>query len=194
MLHNHQKRIIMEISISSQNVLRVINIIAWVIFVGLCIEAGGILFNSIYAIFINPIASKSFWMKADLSALYNYDKGFFMVVVSLMSIVAVLKAIMFYLIITLFNHRTFQFTQPFNAILEKFISNLAYLSFGIGLFSIWGNRYCDWLNFNGVELPPMQSLRMAGGDVWLFMCAILFVIAYIVKRGVEIQTENDLTV
>lgn len=40
----------------------------------------------------------------------------------------------------------------------------------------------------------MQSLSMTGGEVWLFMYVILFVIAYIVKRGVEIQTENDLTV
>lgn len=184
----------MEIKISSQNVLKTVNIIAWIIFIGLCVEAGGILFNSIYAILINPIAAKSFWMKADLSGLYNYDKGYFISVIVLMCIVAILKALMFYLIIALFHHRSFQFTQPFNTVLEKFISNLAYLSFGIGLFSIWGNRYCDWLSFNGVALPSIQSLRMAGGDVWLFMCAILFVIAYIVKRGVEIQTENDLTV
>lgn len=184
----------MEIKISSKTVLDLVKIIAWIIFIGLCIEAGGIIFNSIFALFINPIAAERFWMGADLSSVYSYDKGFFIVVVSLMSIVAVLKGIMFYLIIALFHHRTFQFSQPFNTILEKFISNLAFLSLGIGLFSIWGNRYCDWLSLKGIEVPPLNSLRMGGGDVWFFMCAILFVIAYIVKRGVEIQTENDLTV
>jgi hypothetical protein len=30
--------------------------------------------------------------------------------------------------------------------------------------------------------------------VWLFMSVTLFVIAQIFKRGIEIQTENELTV
>lgn len=184
----------MEIKISSKMVLNLVKIIAWIIFISLCIEAGGIIFNSIFALFINPIAAQRFWMGANLFSVYNYDKGFFMVVVSLMSIVAVLKAVMFYLIIALFHHRSFNFSQPFNTILEKFIYHLSYLSFGIGLFSIWGDRYCEWLSLKGIDVPQLNSLRMAGGDVWFFMCAILFVIAYIVKRGVEIQTENDLTV
>jgi hypothetical protein len=35
---------------------------------------------------------------------------------------------------------------------------------------------------------------MAGADVWLFMGVTLFVIAQIFRRGIEIQTENELTV
>lgn len=184
----------MEIKIESKHILTTVNIIAWVIFIGLCIESGGIIFNAFYTLFINPVGAKNFWMKADLSAVFNFDKGYFIVVIVLMSIVSVLKALMFYLIIKIFHNPNFQFTQPFNRTLDKFISNLAYLSFGIGLFSIWGNRYCDWLAWKAISVPSLQSLRMAGGDVWLFMCAILFVIAFIVKRGVEIQTENELTV
>ncbi|BDQ11929.1 hypothetical protein [Sediminibacterium sp. TEGAF015] len=184
----------MEIKIGSQDVLKTINIIAWIIFIGLCIESGGIIFNAFYTVFINPIGAKNFWMKADLSDVYALDKGYFIVVIVLMSIVSLLKALMFYLIIKLFHNPDFHFTQPFNRILDKFISYLAYLSFGIGLFSIWGIRYCDWLTLKEISVPSSQSLRMAGGDVWLFMCAILFVIAFIVKRGVEIQTENELTV
>lgn len=184
----------MEIKIGSQDILKTVNIIAWIIFIGLCIEAGGIVFNAFYTLLINPIGAKNFWMKADLSGVYSFDKGYFLVVISLMSIVSILKALMFYLIIKLFHNPDFQFTQPFNRTLDKFISNLAYLSFGIGLFSIWGNRYCEWLTLKEIAVPSLQSLRMAGGDVWLFMCAILFVIAFIVKRGVEIQTENELTV
>lgn len=184
----------MEIKIGSQDVLKTINIIAWIVFIGLCIESGGIIFNAFYTLFFNPIGAKNFWMKADLSAVYNFDKSYFLVVIVLMSIVSLLKALMFYLIIKLFHSPTFQFSQPFNKTLDRFIANLAYLSFGIGLFSIWGNRYCDWLSLKEIFIPSIQSLRLGGGDVWLFMCAILFVIAFIVKRGVEMQTENELTV
>ena len=78
--------------------------------------------------------------------------------------------------------------------LKKFISNLAYLTFGIGLFSIWGLKYASWLRLSNVYIPSVEDLRLGGADVWLFMSVILFVIAQIVKRGIDIQTENDLTV
>jgi len=43
-------------------------------------------------------------------------------------------------------------------------------------------------------MPDVQYLRLGGADVWLFMGVTLFVIAQIFKRGIEIQTENELTV
>jgi len=45
-----------------------------------------------------------------------------------------------------------------------------------------------------VKMPEIQYLRLGGADVWLFMGVILFVLAQIFKRGIEIQTENELTV
>jgi hypothetical protein len=35
-------------------------------------------------------------------------------------------------------------------------------------------------------------LDFAGGDIWIFMGITLLVIAQILKRGLEIQEENDL--
>ena len=46
----------------------------------------------------------------------------------------------------------------------------------------------------GVNMPDIQYLHLGGADVWLFMGVILFVIAQIFKRGIEIQTENELTI
>jgi len=43
-------------------------------------------------------------------------------------------------------------------------------------------------------MPDTQHLHLGGADVWLFMGVILFVIAQIFKRGIEIQRENELTV
>ena len=43
-------------------------------------------------------------------------------------------------------------------------------------------------------MPEVQYLRLGGADVWLFMGVILFVLAQMFKRGIEIQSENDLTV
>ena len=71
---------------------------------------------------------------------------------------------------------------------------LSYLALGIGLFSLYGFKYTVWLTSQGVKLADLQALRIAGADVWLFMAIILFVIVQIIKRGIEIQTENDLTI
>ncbi len=76
----------------------------------------------------------------------------------------------------------------------RFIFNLSYLSLAAGLFSWWGVKYADWLITKGIAMPDMQTLRLAGADVWLFMGVVLFVIAQIFKRGIEIQTENELTI
>ncbi|MCG7860416.1 DUF2975 domain-containing protein, partial [Flavihumibacter sediminis] len=70
----------------------------------------------------------------------------------------------------------------------------SYVSFGIGLFANWGTRYTDWLEQQGISMPEIQYMGLGGADVWLFMGVVLFVIALIFKRGIEIQTENDLTV
>jgi hypothetical protein len=43
-------------------------------------------------------------------------------------------------------------------------------------------------------MPAIESLRIGGADVWLFMGVTLLVIGQIYKKGIEIQTENELTV
>jgi hypothetical protein len=43
-------------------------------------------------------------------------------------------------------------------------------------------------------MPDTQFLRLGGADVWLFMAVVLFIIAQIFKRGIEIQSENELTI
>lgn len=85
-------------------------------------------------------------------------------------------------------------SQPFNRDVVRFIFNVSYLALGIGLFSWWGVKYTAWFVKQGVEMPDIQYLRLGGADVWLFMGVTLFVIAQIFKRGIEIQTENELTV
>ena len=93
----------MEIKIGSKEMLTILHIFAWIIFIGVCIEAGGIIFNTFFAMVINPIGAKNFWMKIDLSNLMSYDKGYFLVITAIMSIVAFMKALMFFLIVKLFH-------------------------------------------------------------------------------------------
>ncbi len=184
----------MEIKIGTQQILKILNVLSWIIFIGLCIEAGGIIFNAIFTQMVNPEAAKHFWKEIDLSGLYKYDSGYFLVITLLISIVLVMKAIMFYQIVRVLHNKKLNFSLPFNSYIARFISTLAYLALGIGLFSFWGVKYTQWLVDQGVTMPDVRYLRLGGADVWLFMCVVLFVIAQIVKRGIELQEENDLTI
>ena len=185
----------MEIKITTNQILKVLQILSWLIFIGLCIEAGGIAVNTIITLFINPLGVENFWKGADyLSPLYKFDHGHFFVITLTMIIVAVLKAIMFYLIVKLFTDKKLNISQPFSIGLRRFILNLSYLALGIGLFYHSGFKYSEWLTKQGFKSADLQSLDISGADVWLFMAVILFVIVQIVKRGIEIQNENDLTI
>ena len=185
----------MEIKFTTKQILKVLQILSWVIFVGLCIEAGAIAVTTIITLFINPAAVKNSWdWSGYLSSLSNVNQGHFIVIAVIMIIVAVLKAIMFYFIVKLFTEKTLNISQPFSSKLRRFILRLSYLALGIGLFSLYGFNYAKWLTNQGVKTADLQALHIAGADVWLFMAVILFVIVQIIKRGIEIQTENDLTI
>ncbi len=184
----------MEIKITTKQILNVLYILSWLIFVGICIDTGGVLSNAIYAFFFNPVIAQKFWSGLDLSSLFQFDSGYFLVETFLMSIVGIMKAIMFYLIIKLIHDKKLNLLQPFSKEVRKFIFNLAFLTFGIGLFSSWAVKYAEWFESKGVVMPDSNLLKIDGAGVWLFMSIVLFIIAQIFKRGIEIQEENELTV
>ncbi len=183
----------MELKINTKQILKFLYILSWIIFVGVSIDAGGILFNTFYSL-LKPVVAQHFWPGIDLSSLYNYDIGHFLVVITYMSISAVMKAIMFYLIVKILHDKKLDMSQPFSREVGSFIFNLSYLSFGIGIFSLWGIKYTEWLVKQGVNMPDLHYMNLSGADVWLFMSVTLFVIAQIFKRGKEIQDEHELTV
>ena len=183
----------MKVKITTRQILKILYFISWIIFTGLCIEAGGFLVNAIFAL-VKPEASKHLWQQVDLSALLKYDPGYFFTVTFTMSIAAALKASIFYLIIKMLGNKNLNISHPFSIETRRFIFRISYLSLLIGLFSWWGVKYVEWLVRQGVNMPDIQYLRLGGADVWLFMGVILFVIAQIFKRGIEIQSENELTV
>lgn len=184
----------MEIKITTSTMLKILYILSWIIFVGLCIDAGGFLTNSIYTLAIDSSLASHFWGKLDLSNLYKYDSGHFLVVITYLNIVAILKVILFYSIIKVLHDKHLNMKQPFNRAIGKFISKMAYITLFIGLFSMWAINYSKWLESKNVQLPKVELLKIGGADVWLFMGIVLLMIAQIFKKGIEIQEENELTV
>lgn len=184
----------MEIKITTKQLLMILLILSWIIFIGLCVEAGGLLSNTVYALTLNPAAAKSYWMGADLSNLLQYDRGYFLVQTFFMIVVAVLKALMFDRIIRTLHNKKLNMAKPFNKDLTRFVFLISYMALAIGFFCMWGNKYAEWLTQQHVNMPDIHLLGLEGASIWMFMGVTLLVIAQIFKRGIEIQTENELTV
>ena len=176
--------------------LKTLHVIAWVIFIGLCIESGGLIVNAFISLFINPLASSKFWGGINLYPLYQFNLSYFVTIVALLIIISILKSILFYMIVNLFHKKKLNLSAPFNETLGKYIFRLSYVVFTIGLFNYWGNHFVRWLSFkiNDGSSPSIQNIKFESADVWLFMGVILTIFALIFKKGIELQSENDLTV
>jgi hypothetical protein len=184
----------MAIKTSTQQILKVLHVLAWIFFIGMCIESGGFIFNTLFTLFINPEAAGQFWNGLDFSTLLQHNQSIFVLITVLMSIAAVLKTILLYRIVNISKGTTLNMEKPFNETLGRFMFSASYLSLAVGLFSLLGTGHVSSLVEDGVQMPTIEHLRLGGADVWIFMGVILFVIAQIFKRGIEIQTENELTV
>lgn len=183
----------MEIRISTKYVLVFLQIIVWIFFVGLAVQAGGFITSAVFSI-VNPSMVGKLYQQANLSSLFKYDVGHFFVLTFILSLVAILKAILFYLIIRLMMNKKLSIAQPFNKIVRRFIILFSFVSFVIGFFSNYGSRYASWLSSKGITMPDVDSMHIGGADVWIFMAIILLVISQVFKRGIELQTENELTI
>jgi hypothetical protein len=175
-------------------ILKILYVLSWIIFVGVCIQAGGFIFNAFFTMVLNPVGAKRFWQEVDLSGLYYYNRWYFLMETSLMSTVALLKAYIFYQIIKILHTKNISMSKPFSNEVGRFLFRISYLSLSIGAFCILGTGYAKWFSKRGVQMPDIQDLSMGGADVWLFMGVALYVIAQVFKRGIEIQSEHELTV
>lgn len=184
----------MEFKITTQHMLKIVYGLAWILFVGICIELGGFIFNTIFSLVINPAGAQRFWNETNLAPLLNYGSNHFVSITSLMIIVTGLKALLFYLIVKLLHDKKLNLSHPFNKDVCRFIFNFMYITFGIGLFTLWGGNYTNWFISKGVSMPSLEKLKFGGADVWLFMGVVLLVLAQIFKRGIELQEENELTI
>ncbi len=175
-------------------ILKGLYIISWIIFIGLCIDAGGFITNTAYTLGVNSEYASKFWKQINLEPIYKYNQSYYVTMTILISIVSILKAILFLMIINVFEKKIVSMTNPFTDKARKFIQFGAYTSFAIGLFALWGKGLIESLYKSGIVIVNKENMGFAGADVWIFMAIILFVIAFVFKRGIELQSENELTI
>ena len=167
-----------------------LHIVAWVIFVGLSIEAAALIVNFIFSIY-KPEFVQNLYQKMDLSEMYNRSKGAFYGIYSFILFISLLKACLFYVVIELL--WKLNLAKPFNSFVSKKITQISYFTFSIGILSYIARQTVINLQHNGYVIDNLNGF-WGDSQAFILMAAVIYVIATIFKKGVEIQNENDLTV
>ncbi|MEC5156782.1 DUF2975 domain-containing protein [Chryseobacterium sp. MP_3.2] len=167
-----------------------LKIIAWIIFVGLCIEAGGLLVNFIFSIY-KPEFLPNLYQKVDLTELYRESRWAFYQSYSFIVAIAILKAILFYTVILLMSKM--DLNKPFTSFVSKKISTIAYYTFAIGILSYLARQTQKNLLKSNFDLSKLNEF-WADSQAFILMSAVIYIIAVIFKKGIALQEENDLTV
>jgi hypothetical protein len=175
---------------SSDLAFQVLHVIAWVIFVGLCIEAGALIVNFIFSLF-KPEFVGNLYQKLDLSKMYQENKWAFFGMYSFVIFLSLMKAILFYVLIELLHKLDLK--NPFSSFAAKKISVIADYTLSIGILSYISRLVSGNFLHNDHEIDKLSQFWV-DSQAFILMAAIVYVIAQIFKRGVELQNENDLTV
>lgn len=167
-----------------------LKIIAWIIFVGLSIEAGGLLVNFIFSIY-KPEFLPNLYQKLDLTELYKESPWAYYQSYSFILAIAILKAVLFYTVVVLMSKM--DLNKPFTSFVSKQISTLAYYTFSIGVISYLARQTQEKLLKSNLDLSKL-SVFWTDSQAFILMSAVIYIIAVIFKKGIELQEENDLTV
>jgi len=164
--------------------------IAWLIFVGLSIEAGGLIVNFFFSLF-KPEFVQNLYQKLDLTEMYKESRLAFFGTYSFILIISISKACLFYIVINLM-HKMDRI-KPFNNFVSRQISLISYFTLSIGLLSYIAKNLVNNLKHYGF-VPDNINQFWVDSEAFILMGAVIYIIATIFKKGVDIQNENDLTV
>ncbi len=171
-------------------VFKGLHIVAWVIFVGLCIEAGGFIVNFVISLY-KPELVHSLYQKLDLSEMYEESKWAFFGIYSFILTIALLKAYLFYIVIRLMHKM--DLSKPFSTFVSNQISQISYYTLSIGLIGYIARQVAKNLMHHGFVTENLNQF-WTDSQAFILMWAVIYIISTIFKKGLDIQNENELTI
>jgi hypothetical protein len=171
-------------------VFKGLHIISWIIFVGLCIEGGGLIVNFFFSLY-KPDLVHNLYQKLDLIEIYEESKLAFFGIYGFIIAISILKAFLFYIVIRLMHKM--DLSKPFNTFVSRQILQISYYTLSIGLISYIARQVTKNLMHHGFVTENLNQF-WTDSQAFILMGAVIYIIATIFKKGVDIQNENDLTV
>jgi hypothetical protein len=169
----------------TEKLLKAMNVLAWIAFIGLMVQAGGILV-SYYVSIGNAEAAKNLYNSIDLYAYRTASMWQYSFVVAYKAILFSMQAYIAYLMTSLLSK--LNISMPFKAEVVKLMHKISYLILYMWIVAMVNNLYLAVLEKIYGIIPAYIP-----GE-FILLAAVVYVFAQMFKRGVEIQSENELTI
>jgi hypothetical protein len=171
----------------TENLLKALNVLSWLALVGLIVKAGAILISYGVSVFVNPDGAKNLYDGLNLSSERDFSFWHYTGTVTLMLALLVLEAYTAFLVAKVLSR--IRLSSPFTPEVSEILERISYFMLGIWIIALVFNIHSKWLmkHIGGlrIDLVPSESIFLAG---------VVFVFAQVFKKGVELQSENELTV
>ena len=169
----------------TEKLLKVMKLFSWFAFIGLMIKAGAILFTYFLSI-NNAEISKDLYEGMNLFEYREYSFIQYSFIVGYKILLFATEAYIAYLVIQLL--RKLDIKQPFNVHVQKFMQQISKSIFYLWIIAIVHNTHMQLIGKkHNFEMDLFSS-------DFVFLSVIIFIFAQIVKRGIENQSENDVTI
>lgn len=169
----------------TEKLLKIMKFFSWFAFIGLMIKAGAILVTYLLSI-NNAEFSKDLYEGMNLFEYRNYSFIQYTFIVGYKILLFATEAYIAYLVIQLL--RKLDIKQPFNLDVQQFMQQISK-----GIFYLWIIAIVHNTHMQLIGKKHNFEMDLFSSD-FVFLSVIIFIFAQIVKRGIEIQSENELTI
>ena len=170
----------------TEKVLIVMHVVAWLAFVGFMIEASAILTSYVVSYF-NPAASKHMYKQLNLDSLMQFSFLHYSMQVFFLFLIPLLNAYIWFLVIKIASG--FDIKNPFTTQVTLKLEKISFLLLGTWIVFLMNAEHSAWLLS---ETGKKYGSEITGDSI--FMAGLVFIISQVFKRGVEIQSEHELTI
>ena len=170
----------------TEQILLVMHVLAWIVFFGLIIKAGAIIVSYVVST-SNAEGAKNLYRGMNLFAVQQFSFWQYTTLVSFMVAILFLEANIAYLVTRVLSK--IKMTSPFTIEISKLLEKISYTIFGTWLVVMLYNGHTTWL---AKRIDGMEEKFISGE--FILLAGVVFVISQIFKKGVELQTESELTV
>ena len=169
----------------TEKLLKAMNIVAWIVFIGLLIKTGTIIVN--YFISMNSkVAAENLFGGINLSDYRDFSFVQYTFIVAYKVALFAIEAYIALLLTKLLSG--LNLTNPFNHTVQELTQKISYCIFYLWIIAIVHNAHVQYLGKKH-DFP----IDLFSSD-FIFLAGTVFIFAQIMKRGIEIQNENELTI
>ncbi len=169
----------------TEKLLKIMKFFSWLAFIGLAIKAGAILLAYIIS-FENAEASKNIYEGINLFEYRNYSFIHYSFIIGYKIVLFATEAYIAFLVIRLLQNLSIK--KPFNEQVQRLMQQISYGIFYLWIIAIVHNTHMQLIGKkHGFEMDLFSS-------DFVFLSIVIFIFAQIIKRGITIQSENDLTI